>query len=306
MLTPEQITARRKGIGGSDAAAVCGLSKWKTPLNVYNEKLGLVDNNVSNRFTHFGQLLEPIIATEYERISGLKCHILEELIIHPQYTWMIGNVDRLVLDGSKKVILECKTASMHTQDQWGEQGTDQIPNEYLLQCAHYAIIYDAERVDIAVLIGGNDFRIYTYRRNKKLEEGIIAAEHKFWHEHILTQTPPLPQTLEDTAHLWSIAHDKICQADNNVLAKAYDLLRLKKQMSLLEQQEQSLKTELQAYMKEANSLLDIRGKKLATWYNQSTVRLDVAKLKEDKPEIYQAYLTQNQMRVFRLNHKLEV
>lgn len=303
MLTDIQLMARNKGIGGSDCAAICGLSKWKTPLDIYNEKIGKVKNKVENNFTHFGHILEPVILSEYSKLTGFQCISPTETITHKSYNWMIGNFDGIV--SNKKIIIECKTASVYTAHLWGEEGTDQIPQEYLLQCAHYAMIYDAERVDIAVLLGGNDFRIYTYNRNEDLEKKILAMEENFWVNHVLANVPPEPQTLSDVAHLWQNSESKTCTANSDILEKAYELSRVKKQIKELEKKSDDLSFLLKAHMKENDSLEGADGEKLASWKTQSRSFFNASVFKEQQPDIYKNFLVENITRVFRLNNKLD-
>lgn len=302
MLTEQQLSARKKGIGGSDAAAIAGLSKWKTPLDVYRDKLGLSEMQKENKFMRFGNILEPIILKEYSEITGNKV-CTAKMQTSKKYPWMIGNIDGWAF--GKNIVVECKTASIYTLEQWGDPGTDEMPTEYLLQCAHYAIVCDASKVDLAVLIGGNDFRIYTYERNEKLEEGLIEKERKFWHEHILAQAPPEPMTPEDVLKLYPDSAEKQVMANNNLIAKAYELARIKQNLKELERKEGALKFEIQAEMKDADTLVDVNFNKLATWKSQTANRLDMERLKKEKPEIYTGYLKESTSRAFRLNNKLE-
>lgn len=303
MLTDLQLIARTKGIGGSDCAAICGLSKWKTPLDIFNEKTGKVKDKVENNFTHFGNILEPVILSEYSKITGFQCISPTETMTHPNYNWMIGNFDGIV--AGRRIIIECKTASVYTAHLWGEEGTDQIPQEYLMQCAHYAMIYDADRVDIAVLLGGNDFRIYTYNRNENLEKKILAIEEKFWVNHVLANIPPEPKTLSDVANLWPNSESKTCTADSDILEKAYELSRVKKQIKELENKSDDLSLALKAHMKDNDSLEAADGEKLASWKTQTRSFFNSAVFKNQHPEIYKQYLVENNIRVFKLNNKLD-
>ena len=62
---------RMAGIGGSDAAAVMGLSKWKTPLDVFLEKRGEIATDfVDSEPMKWGRLLEPVVRQEYAERSG--------------------------------------------------------------------------------------------------------------------------------------------------------------------------------------------------------------------------------------------
>lgn len=304
MLTPEQLSKRKEGIGGSDVAAICGLSKWKTPLDIYMDKLGLSEPSEENQFTYFGNVLEPIIREEYQRRTGNRViYDFNSPFTSSAYPWMIANVDGISLDKNTRTIAvtEFKTASQYSLDQWGEEGTDQIPNEYLFQCAHYAIIAGVERVDLAVLIGGNDFRIYAYNRNEKLENKIIKVEERFWHDHVLAKVPPEPVNSDDLLKLWPDSVSKQVVADSNILQKAYELSRLKQEISNLSKTEDAIKYEIQSFMKDSDTLVDENFNKLITYKSQTSKRVDITALREKHPDICKDFLKESSSRVFRLN-----
>src|SRR5690606_18657199 len=62
---------RRSGIGSSDAATVAGLNRWKTPLDLYLEKRGLVEPEPASEAAEWGTILEPTILREFARRNGL-------------------------------------------------------------------------------------------------------------------------------------------------------------------------------------------------------------------------------------------
>ena len=67
----EWLEARRKGLGGSDIAAIMGISKWSTPRDSYLEKQGVAvdeDNNAKER----GRILETAIAQWYAEKNGFE------------------------------------------------------------------------------------------------------------------------------------------------------------------------------------------------------------------------------------------
>jgi predicted phage-related endonuclease len=99
---------------------------------------------------------------------------------------------------------------------WGEEGTDQLPESYLIQSAWYAAVCDVPKVDIAVLIGGQDFRIYTYHRNKEFEDKLIKIACNFWYNHIEKRIPPKCSSLADTFNLFPVGNHKELTASVNI------------------------------------------------------------------------------------------
>lgn len=200
------LEARKNGLGGSDAAAILGLSPWRTPLDVYMERVGMVSGPDENERMKWGTLLEEPIADEYRRRTGCKFKRCENAIAtHAKYDWMLASPDRLI-HGQKKG-LEVKTAGgraaydkdEHGDPLWGEEGTDQVPVYYLLQCQHYLAVTGFEAWDLAVLIGGQDYRVYTIKPDIELHEKMISGMMKFWYENVKIKNPPAPSNNDDHA-----------------------------------------------------------------------------------------------------------
>ena len=128
--------SRPQGIGGTDIAAILGLSPYKTPLQLWEEKVG--EPNLAQRdaiHLRFGQHLEPFVASEYERVTGLHTSMPSDPIFHSEHGFMFASIDRLVMrepvttslaPQRKDVdrLLECKTSSVFSRQDWGEPGTD--------------------------------------------------------------------------------------------------------------------------------------------------------------------------------------
>ena len=103
---------------------------------------------------------------------------------------MIAHVDRFIDNGKREGLLEIKTADVRFAWLWGEPGTDSVPDIYNLQCQHYLAVTGLKWADIAVLIGGNDFRVYRVPRNDDLIKNLIRIEKEFWTNHVEKQVPP--------------------------------------------------------------------------------------------------------------------
>lgn len=174
------LAERRKGVGGSDIAAVLGIHPYMSAFELYLEKRGeLPPKDLSdNQAVHFGNVLEDTVAQEYTRRTGRKVARVNRILQHPKYPWVLANIDRRVV-GEKRV-LECKTADRFTAHQWGEEGTDTVPDHYFTQVQWYMGVTGAEIADLAVLIGGNQFTTYTLERDDELIEIMLDRADGFW------------------------------------------------------------------------------------------------------------------------------
>ena len=183
------LAGRKKGIGGSDVAAILGFSPYKSPYQLWLDKTGRSERKESqNESAHFGNLLEDVVAKEFSRRSGVKVQrVTQQLSLENiGEPWAIGNIDRAVVnpeiagrvffkDGKLTTDqgLECKTASEYLSKLFGEEGTDQIPDYYLTQCLWYMKLTGFQVWHLAVLIGGNKFRMYRIERDDDLIESIF-------------------------------------------------------------------------------------------------------------------------------------
>jgi putative phage-type endonuclease len=299
MLTPDQLEQRRTGIGGSDAAAIAGLSRYKTNVDVYLEKhrLKAVDNEESEP-AYWGSVLEALIADEYAKRTGKEIIREANLLRHGKYTWMIANVDRIIK--GEGAILECKTCSAFKYKEWGADGSDEIPDEYLLQCAHYAIVTDAKYVDIALLMGGQHFGIYNYQRNKRLEDSLIELEHDFWHNHILPQVPPEPKGYADACKLFSEALGAEKKTSAEIEDEVYKFYKIKKQVGELMIQAEKHKTNICNYLGNDSILVNDFGLPLATWKNKKSSRFNLDLFKQKHSQLYKQFLKVANARDFRV------
>ncbi|MBM3467617.1 MAG: hypothetical protein FJX70_07325 [Alphaproteobacteria bacterium] len=300
MSKQEWLRERKNYLGGTDLAAICGLNPYRTALDVYLDKTSDDIAEDTNSAMHWGTLLEDVIAEEYGRISGCRIEQPSQPIIHSNYKFLGANIDRWVISSDLPYILECKTAGFTKAKDWGDSGTDQIPESYLVQVAYYAAICDVPKVDIAVLIGGQDFRIYTYNKNKDLEEKIIKIGINFWHNHIEQRIPPRCVNTRDTFNLFPQSNNKQITAKNDILAKLEELKIAKMSEEQIQKTIEKLKVEIQEFMQDYDVLIDENGNVVATWKNTAPRSLfDLKKFKEEAKEIYLKYASYSkQSRVF--------
>lgn len=204
----EFLARRRSGIGGSDIAAVCGLSPWRSPLDVYFDKIGETPEPEEpapkgpRAALYWGTVLEDVIARAYMEWTGHRVVRYSRLLRNPAAPWEIGDIDRLVIDDGAKIAakprgeiickrgLEIKTSRMRGEE-WGEEGTDQIPVWYFAQVQWYmALAPSIEVFDVVVLFGGSDLALYTVPRNDTTIGQLRRAGAFFWHENVEKRIPP--------------------------------------------------------------------------------------------------------------------
>lgn len=190
----EWLEARRLGIGGSDAAAVCGLSNWKTALGLYMEKIGEGEDQDETERMYWGKRLEDIVAEEYTRRTERDASVWPVMLRSIRHPFMLANLDRLILPRDPAEgygVLECKTVDRYAAKEWGDPGTSNVPKEYMLQVQHYMVVTGFTWADLAVLIGGNEFRIYRIDHDPEIAKSLVTLEEEFW-GMVKNRIPPEP------------------------------------------------------------------------------------------------------------------
>jgi putative phage-type endonuclease len=265
MLTQKQHEIRRNGIGASDCAAAMGISPWKTKLELYLEKIGIIEKQETKFGTqmYWGNVLEPSVAQAYEDYTGKKLRKSLMTLRHKDHDFIICHLDRKI-EGERK-ILECKTSSFfNANEKWGENGSVDAPLYYIAQVQHQMAITGYDEADIAVLIGGYDFRCYTIKKDNEIIEKIIESHCDFWYNHVLKQIPPEPTNKADIELLYARDTGIPIDATDEVASCIDDMIELKSQAKLNDKLQKEMQDKIALFMKDASSL-QYYGKELLTW-----------------------------------------
>ena len=187
----EWLAARRRGIGGSDALAVLGLSPYASRYTVWADKSGLLPEKDDSEAMKWGRLLEPIIAEQFTEQTGIptaSCGLMR----HVERDWQLASVDRLTADGG---VLEIKTTSQYRAAEWDD---DQLADAAEAQLQHYLAVTGLEHGYAAALIGGQRLEIRHVERDDRLISLLIEAEAELW-DMVQTGTAPALDGSEATA-----------------------------------------------------------------------------------------------------------
>lgn len=270
----EWLLERRAGLGGSDIGAILGLSPYRTPVDVWAEKTGRSPGKKETLQMRFGTYAEEFIAREYSAKTGHAVQRFKSMLHHPVAP-VLGNVDRLVIPEGKKIAahqrtirtdrgLECKTANAFAAfnaDDWGDEGTDNVPPSYLIQCATYMALTGCAFWDLAVLFGNQEVRIYNFKRDADLEGEIIARADEWWTRHVVADVAPEPVNLADIKRLFPcVTAGVTVEADDTLKHWAAVLQDASKQAGQYAAVADTAKVHLLTAMGEADTLLLDGGK----------------------------------------------
>jgi predicted phage-related endonuclease len=224
-LTPAQRAARSNKLGGSDAAAVLGLSRFKPAQKLYYEKRGEFPvESVEKEWLRLGELFEPVGRQMYVEATGRTIRQPTGTLTHPEHAFMVAHVDGISGDPGPPKEREVSAPYKHTvavptwtnvrgyegklalrYQGWGQEGTDQVPMDALIQTQHYMAVTGLVAFDVVVLMG---FKIkpYLVPADPEFQGMIIEAETEFMNRLELGTPPPLdyahPRALEFIRELY--------------------------------------------------------------------------------------------------------
>lgn len=172
--------SRETGIGGSEIAAIMGLSPNRTKVDVYCEKRGLVPPFQPDERMRMGTLLQPVVCQIYEEDTGEKVTWFDKTVRHRKEPIVIGSPDGLL---PRKRGFEAKTAGLDQAWRWGNDG-DEIPEEYIIQSQWYMLLTGYQEWVVQALIGGSIARRFTLQADADLQAELLDEGRKFWRDHM--------------------------------------------------------------------------------------------------------------------------
>ena len=285
------LAERRKGIGGSDVAAIMGLSAYSTPYQVWLEKTRGIHEDISEKpAVMWGNILEPVVGEHY-----MDCHPdrhvrrVNAIARSIERPWAQASLDYEVHDPELGWgVLEIKTAGWRREQDW----EDGVPVYYQTQVAHYLSVTGRPFADVAVLIAGQDYREFRVMRDEEDVATVNAAVDEFWHEYVENGVAPEVEAFD--AHSLFMAHQRddgeYLSGDGRRLGPLVNLwLTAKSDMDEARMRLDYYSTALKDVIGD-NRGIDFTAGRL-TWQRSERRRLDSKRLRSERPDIADEYTT---------------
>ena len=189
-IRQQWLNERRKSIGSSDAATLWGVNPFQSPLQLWQDKLGLVDHGEETEAMRFGTLLQPVVAEAFQRETGrpVRRNDGDKLAVMRDLPIAAATVDGWQHRGSVEGVLELKTTNAYARADWQENA----PAYYRIQVQHQLMVTGLPFASIACLIGGQEFIWLDVERDEAFIQQHRRRVEAFWRNHIETETPPTP------------------------------------------------------------------------------------------------------------------
>ena len=295
----EWLRHRQHSIGGSDAAAIVGLSAYVSPYTVWADKLGKIPPSEDNEAMRQGRDLEQYVAERFAEATGKKVRRENNILINPDFPFAHANVDRIVI--GEDAGLECKTTNQLNLKKFKN---GEFPDHYYVQCMHYMMVTGCSKWYLAVLVLGREFLWFEIERDEEEIAALAKSEQEFW-KCVEQGVPPaadgsksttdtiqtmFPDSSESSVSLFSF---------DNMLTQREDI---KRSIGDLKALQDEIENKIKAYMQDAS-----RGesdKYRVTWSTSERSSFDSKRFAADHPEMdLSKYFKTTKSRAFRVNKK---
>ena len=312
---------RKTFLGGSDAAAVMGLSPYATPVELWQRKTGRVEEQVDARMEKMrarGHKLEPFIRDmAIDRLrDDFGLHV--ELVAVNQryadltYPFLACEIDfelRLTgttaIDGEEVtfdgelVNADAKSVTGFARKKWGaEEATEDVPIEYAAQFMHGLMVTGRRYCLVAALRSFDDVDIYWTVRDDETIAAMRRRELAFWH-HVTSDTPPDPLEFSDIKALFPLDNGAAIEATDEIAEKVAQYKRIKAEIKNYTEAEKALQYEIAEFIA-PNSRLTVGGKDVLTWKAQNWTGLDEGALRQAHPALFAEFCKTKVIRVMRV------
>ena len=301
---------RKHGIGGSDVAAIMGLSPWRTPAEVWLEKTGRVEpQDLSDRpHVQRGVDLEAFVGEQFKRRHGdMMARRVNAVCQSIERPWAQASLDYQVAEYHKVTVhdkygrdelylptwgvLEIKTS--RNDADWA----DGIPVYYMTQVQHYLSVTGRSYAWVAVQFDSDwlwEYREYRIERDEEDIAAINAAVDTFWHDYVEKDVMPvLVGTAGEAKGLTDLyAHpssESVTDTDADTLQLVSDYQDAADREKKAKADKRKVSTLLMAKVGDHKALYTDTAKVL--WVRSDATRFDEKRFAADHPDIYQQYTT---------------
>lgn len=298
---------RHKFIGGSDIAAVLGVSPWKTPLDLYLDKIApRVEGQRKRVFTR-GIRWEGVVAEMLTETLVAEGHTVSVVAANRRYIdsavpFFASEIDyEIRLDGAEEIRnVELKTVHPFLAREWGESGGDSLPVHYMAQVMWGLGVTGRQRGYLAALFGADELRVYPVERDDETIAAMRQRAGQFWTENVMVGIPPEPATLEDLSKLFDQDNPNAAPllADQALVEQLLRLRAINAEVKAREAEAEAIEFVVKRAMRDCTTLVLPNGKTACEWKQRSGSWLDETALKEAHPKLVRDHTRKWEKRVF--------
>lgn len=293
-LSPEQLATRRNFVTASDCARLF-TGRYGGAYAVWMEKQpGYVPAEATDAMQD-GLDAEPMLRKYIERSSISQAESEIGIRIVAEQAWVTAGrigatVDLLSAATEPYELKTCIRDLNAARHEWGEAGSDEVPDNYFIQVQMQCYVLDADMGHIIALLAGRGVVRFDIPHDRALTEELAARATAWFDKHVVGNVPP--DLDDETAYAISpIAQRRAIVPTKTIAVPARQgkpLIRLlddaRRTEALGKKMGEIAKARLSILAGDAGEI--VSGNLRATWQARQVKRLDVQKLRTEYPEIY--------------------
>lgn len=292
----EWMEQRRLGVGASEIAVLFNLSPWQNIQELWDEKVNGCSYEAGSELFHFGHMMEPAIAAEFERRTGETVDMPESMIMVGEKDHHRASLDRVVLDNGEAVAaLELK--NLH-EGRYSEYKVAGPSIGYLLQLQYQMLVAGYEYGYLAAFFGGQKFAAWRVVASPSVQAEIIRRVDEFWGYVERKETPP--ESLGQRAVSENTA-SSLTLTDPEWETKLSDLEEIRLKKAKLEKEEKILRSQIKEVLGDCVSAQ--AGQMVASVSISTRKSLDTTALKKEMPEIAERFTKEAQVKTMRVRSR---
>lgn len=294
----EWLEIRRNSIGGSDASSACGASPWKSELELWCEKMGMIPDKETNESMRRGVYLEEYVAQRFTEETGKKVRKDNFMYADDDFPCLTANIDRVIV--GENAGLECKTMNDYSTNDYDIE-SGEIPTQYYYQVQHYMMVMGWEYMYIAF---SSNFKFVWLKvdRNDEFIAQMRQKELDFWYNNVLKKIRPEADGSDSSMEALNMLYpnerpDSVLEFNFEHLGARY--IRLNDMIKRCNAEKDEIKAQICNTLQDAERGLSENYK--CSWKSQSKNSFDTKTFRNDYPELFKKYTTTTTTRTFRLN-----
>ena len=237
-----------------------------------------------------GHVMEPVIGRLAQNKLGVELTKIEEYRTHPKHEWFRAHFDFAGRENGEPILVECKNYNAAVRNKFDDFGL--MPAADMAQLVHEAAVMGVQKIYLAVLFGGQEFVLIPKLVQEAEKDELIQKMAVLW-GHVQAGTQADPETTEQCRAMYPVSTSISKVANAAIEDWCKQLSRVKSEIKQLEEMEETIKTHLQKYMGEADTLGTFDGKVLATWKSSKpTTKFNADLFKASMPDVYQQFMVE--------------
>ena len=218
-ITEKQRIARKNHLGSSDVAAICGMSPFQNAYDVWLEKTDQLDETQARKpWLATGNEFESIILSRAAQKLG-KLRRNQYRSLKSASVPLASHIDAIVVATGEPVEAKSCGVFWPIQEEWGEPGTDQVPDRVILQAQVHLAVTGAAVCHVPALFWGLRQELYAVPRDEPMIAELLEYLKTWWDKHVVHGQAPEGMPTLDVIRRAKRTAGRVVQVSDDLVAR---------------------------------------------------------------------------------------